>query len=48
MDVLLGWVMLHDELVRHHRKRKSNPLDDPLDRPEWQFLRWFWSIPRGL
>jgi hypothetical protein len=39
--MLLNWVVLWNELEMNNRNRRRDPLADPLDRPEWQGLRWF-------
>ena len=38
--MLLNWIMLANELHTHSRRRKKDPLADPLDAPEWDGLRW--------
>lgn len=39
--MLLNWVVLWNELEMNNGKCRRDPLADPLDRPEWQGLRWF-------
>lgn len=38
--MLLNWIMLANELHRHSRRQRKDPLADPLDAPEWDGLRW--------